>query len=374
MLGQPGGLITTLAQALDYQFGFKVSETWFYKFLERALPSLILFQAGLLIISSCFVFIEPGEQALLERFGQPVPGREILNPGPHLKWPWPIDRVYRYRTDQIQHFVIGIVEDEESKRERTVLWTKSHAKEESNMLVASKEGGVSLAAGEQAVPVNLLAVNIPVQYQIRDLRVFAYGHANGPQLLERIAHAEVTRYLVSVDLDELMTTGRRKAGEELRKRIQARADQMQLGVHILFVGLHGIHPPVKAAPDFERVVSALLEKEATNLYAKAYAATNVLAARGLAAQRTNEAEAYRVRSVAAAQGTAGRFTNQLAAYRASREVYLLRSQLDTLGRAMAAARTYLLSLTNTHGVAILNLEEKLRKDLLDVMLPQSSQK
>ena len=31
LLGQPGGLISTAAQALDYQFGFKVSETWFYK-------------------------------------------------------------------------------------------------------------------------------------------------------------------------------------------------------------------------------------------------------------------------------------------------------------------------------------------------------
>ena len=37
LLGQPEGLITTAAQALDYQFGFKVSETWFYRFFEKAL-------------------------------------------------------------------------------------------------------------------------------------------------------------------------------------------------------------------------------------------------------------------------------------------------------------------------------------------------
>ncbi|HOK77629.1 MAG TPA: protease modulator HflK [Verrucomicrobiota bacterium] len=374
LLGQPGGLITTLAQALDYQFGFKVSETWFYKFLERALPALILVQFGLLIASSCFVFVEPGEQVLLERFGQPVAGREILNPGPHFKWPWPIDRVYRYQTDRIQTFTVGLVHDEAAEKERTLLWTKSHAKEEFNMLVASKEGSTNLTGGEQAVPVNLLAVNVPVQYKVKDLRAFAYGHANASELLQRIANAEVTRYLVSVDLDELMTTGRRKAGQELQRRIQEKADAMGLGVEVLFVGLHGIHPPVKAAPDFERVVAALLEKDATNLIAKAYAATNVLVARGLAAKKTNEAEAYRSSSVAAAEGTAGRFTNQLAAYKASPEVYTLRSQLDTLGRAMASARTYVLSVTNTHGVAILNLEEKLRKDLLDVMLPASGQK
>ena len=310
----------------------------------------------------------------MERFGRPVAGRGVLDAGPHLKWPWPIDRVYRYATDRVQTFAVGIVHDEGSKKERVLLWTRSHAKEEYNMLVASKQQGTNLIGGEQTVPVNLLAVNIPVEYQVSDLRAFAYRHVNAGELLERIANAEVTRYLVSIDLDELMTTGRQRAGEALRKRMQAHADALQLGVKILFVGLHGIHPPIKAAPDFERVVAAIQEKEATNLYARAYAATNVLTARGLAAQRTNSAEAYRLSTVAAAEANAGRFTNQLAAYKASPEVYLLRSKLDTLGRAMASARTYVLSLTNTHGVAILNLEEKLRKDILDVMLPSSGQK
>ena len=46
LLGQPEGLITTAAQALDYQFGFKVSETWFYRFFERALGWLLLLQVG----------------------------------------------------------------------------------------------------------------------------------------------------------------------------------------------------------------------------------------------------------------------------------------------------------------------------------------
>ena len=72
LLGQPEGLITTAAQALDYQFGFKVSETWFYRLLiERALKWLLLAQAGVLVLSSCLVFIEAGEQGLLEHFGKP---------------------------------------------------------------------------------------------------------------------------------------------------------------------------------------------------------------------------------------------------------------------------------------------------------------
>ena len=37
VLAQPEGLVATAAQTLDYQFGFKVSETWFYQFLQRSI-------------------------------------------------------------------------------------------------------------------------------------------------------------------------------------------------------------------------------------------------------------------------------------------------------------------------------------------------
>ncbi len=107
LLGQPEALITTAAHALDYQFGFKVSETWFYRFLEKALAWLVLAQLGILVLSSCVAVIPPGEKALLERGGRPVAGREVIGPGLHFKLPWPVDQVYRYRTEQIQSFIVG---------------------------------------------------------------------------------------------------------------------------------------------------------------------------------------------------------------------------------------------------------------------------
>ena len=61
LLGHPEGLVTTAAQALDYQFGFKVSETWFFQVLQRYFGVLILIQLGVLLLSTCVVFIDPGE-------------------------------------------------------------------------------------------------------------------------------------------------------------------------------------------------------------------------------------------------------------------------------------------------------------------------
>ena len=107
LLGQPEALITTAAHALDYQFGFKVSETWFYRFLERAFAWLVLAQLGILVLSSCIAVIPPGEEALLERCGRPVEGRGVIGPGLHFKMPWPVDQVYRYPTERIQSFIVG---------------------------------------------------------------------------------------------------------------------------------------------------------------------------------------------------------------------------------------------------------------------------
>ena len=220
LLGQPGGLITTAAQALDYQFGFKVSETWFYRFAEKALAWLILLQLGVLLLSTCVVVIEAPEQGLLERWGRPVANRDILEPGLHLKWPWPVDVVYRYRSREVHTFHLGFVPDANSDQEKTLLWTRPHYKEEYNMLVASREQGYldpsSAAGGEQVVPVNLISVNVPVQYRIKDLHSYVYKHSDANGLLELLANRALSRYLVNVDIEEFMGEGRLAAAKKLR--------------------------------------------------------------------------------------------------------------------------------------------------------------
>ena len=114
LLGQPESLFTTAAQALDYQFGFKVSETWFFQLLKQNLLVLLLAQLAVLLLSTCVVFIDAGEQAVLERFGKPVAGG-VLAPGAHFKLPWPVDKVYLYRTEQIQTFDVGYTPDAQSE-------------------------------------------------------------------------------------------------------------------------------------------------------------------------------------------------------------------------------------------------------------------
>ncbi len=369
LLGQPEGIFKTAAHALDYQFGFKVSETWFYKFLEKWASAIVLAQIAILFLSTMFVFIETGEQALLERFGRPVPGKEVLSPGVYVKLPWPIDKVYRYRTEQIQSFVIGVVPEEGEHEENTVVWSVAHEKEE-NLIVASHDvTTVSTNSDKKSPPVNLLSVGIPVQFQITNLTSWAYNNEAPDELLQKVATREVVHYLVSVDLNDIMSRGRAAAATALQERIQKAADDRDLGAKIVFVGLEDIHPPVAVAGSYEKVVGARQTREAKILGAKAYRAQTNSLASAESFRRLRDAEAQRERLSASALARAASFTNQVPAYSASPSVYWQRAYLRTMARASAGARKYVIATTNTSDVINLNLEDKIRPDLLDVTLP-----
>ncbi|MFO1478226.1 MAG: protease modulator HflK [Verrucomicrobiota bacterium] len=374
LLGRPDGLVTTAAQALDYQFGFKVSETWFYRFFEKALVWLILFQLAVLLLSTSVVFIEPGEQAVREHLGRPA-GTELLGPGPHLKWPWPIDRVYRVRTAEIQSFNVGFTPDPALEMRSTVLWTVPHTKEEQNFLVASRGSqpveGTNAPSGKRPPPVSLMTVSIPVQFEVSNLRDWMYHDQRPSELLQALATREVVRYFVSADLNEVLSRQRADASQILRERIQAAADAepYRLGVRIVFVGLQDIHPPVKVAGEYEKVVAATQTKQALILAARAEEVKTNALAEAAATNILNEAVAARVTREIGALAQAALFTNQIPAFEAAPGVYSMRMYLDMFGRATASARKYIVLTTNTEDIVSFDLQDKIREDLLNISVP-----
>jgi membrane protease subunit HflK len=375
LLGQPEAIITTAAQALDYQFGFNVSETWFYQFLKAALGWLLVAQFVILVLSTCFVIIKPGDEALLERFGKPLGNNGVIGPGLHLKLPWPIDQVTTYHTEQIQSFIIGA----EPEKSDTIAWAAPHAKEE-NFLIASRELNTQAVSNEnsevKSPPVNLISVSIPVHYQVTNLAMWAYINEDPETLLHGVASRAVSQYLASADMDSVMSSGRGAAAEALQENMQSQADALNLGARIVFVGLEDVHPPQKIAKTFDQVVGATETREAAILAAKAHAVTTNAIAGAISFQAVQSAEADRHRAVVTSAARALLFTNQELAYEAApgkAGVYQERAYLETLVDASKDARKYVIVTTNTPDVLIFNLEDKIRPDLID-QIPSPSSK
>ena len=375
LLAQPESLFTTAAQTLDYQFGFKVSETWFFQLLKKNLPVLLLAQLAVLILSTCVVFVDAGEQAVLEHLGKPV---ATLDAGAHFKLPWPVEIIYRYRTEQIQTFIVGYVPDAQSERANTVLWSTPHGKEE-NFLVGNRapvsvqndNDNAGTNSTLQAPPVGLITVSIPVQFQITNVIEWAYTNADATNLLQSLATREVVRFLAGVDLNSVLSSNRLVAAETLRDSIQALANQYKLGAKIIFVGLQDIHPPTTVAGDYEKVIGAEQTKQATILAAQAYAISNVTLAGAQAFTMTNLADATRLQLEVSRFAQAALFTNQIPAFEAAPSVYKQRMYFQMFANATRNAKKYVLLATNTQDVLIFNLEDKINTDFLNLNVPNS---
>ena len=392
VLNEPGEILHTAAGAIDYQFGFQVSQTWFYKLLEKAIVPLVLFAALMLYSLSCIVIVEPNEEAIIERFGNP--GKEAVGPGLTFKLPWPVSIAYKYPVKKISQLAIGYVPKEGSRDhdDRSPrLWGKSHYKEEYNLLVAvEQEAGNS---DEGAVPVSLVAAAIPVQYRVKDLRQFLYNHSEPEKLLESICYRELTKLAASSKIEvgqganmerSLLGEGRAEAKRVLTERIQTAADNERLGIEIAFLGLQDIHPPPDVASSYQQVIGAVQTKQAIILTADA-AKNRILStlagsvgeadqlyalvgeyqrakeqndstkaaeleksldaaftqAKGDIFNTLREAKSYAFEKVIVARSTGQRFASQLKAYNAAKDFYKKEQRLTVFEEGLANIRKYI---------------------------------
>ncbi len=299
MFSEPEGILRSVAKSLDYQFGFKVSETWFYRLLGRIIVPLVLVQIALIFALTCITVVPPGHKAVIEHFGA-MP--RVVDSGVHLTWCWPVDRATIIPVESVQRMEIGFErQSREIASEGAILWTKKHYKKEYLLLVpdhghSMRAAGSPVAertgiAGGNAPPINLLSMNMPVQWRVGDtdddVIRFQTQASDVPTLLEALAYRELTLYAARSDLLKLLGRGGIESAALLATNLQASCDHAGydgkgLGVKIVHVGIGGVHPPAddEVAKSYEDVVGALEIKAARIMAAEGDAAAVRLAVAG----------------------------------------------------------------------------------------------
>lgn len=417
LFNEPGGFLHTVAHTMDYQFGFKVSQTWFYQLLEKAILPLILFALLILYLMSSFVVIGPGQAGVVEYYGKAV---RDLPPGLHMKWPWPIEKTYVYPTDQIQQIAIGYKAGEDEERKKALLWGEKHYEEEYNLLVAVQTDSEE---EEGAIPVSIVQASVPILYRVSDVRDFIYNQKDSKEMLEAICYRELTRYAASAKIEaggagstdqqqSLLGAGRMAAAKELQNRIQGAVNKADLGIEIVLVGLQGVHPPPEVTKEYEEVIASIQEKQAIVLEAQAeknriltelggsiaqvnelydlalkYESSKELGdteqtaqllkdlqaafnqAEGKVFKTLRDAESYAFDRSYSAKGEGVRFQGQIQAYQASPEIYSKLQRLMMLEEALKNVRKYVVVADKEDTqVMIVDLQEKLESSLYDMGL------
>lgn len=287
LIAEPGGIASTIAEALNYQFGFEVSQTWFYRLLQRTFVPLI--GAGLVVLwlLTCIVIVQPGERAIIERFGAQLNTEQPYRPGLYWKLPWPIDVARKYNTGRLHQINVGFkqfdaepVYEEDGHRKTTVaLWTDAQhwGQPHFDFLIPvppppedeqSQPSGVPAPAefgerpAEQSWPVNMVRMDVAIQYRLdeNELAAFTRQMVNPHDAMRDIAWEEAVRYNASWDIFSLLREKYGTAGAELQQRISARVTELGLGLEVVYVGVQNVHPEPGVSKEFRKVVTAEQEK------------------------------------------------------------------------------------------------------------------
>lgn len=271
LISKPEGFFTTAAHALDYQFGFKVSETWGYKFLRERLALIVLLQVFVLWLSSSVVIIPQSQVGYLERNGV-LMEENNRKPGISFKWPWPIDSIERHFEGEVRMLYIGPeldpkryagrsfywYNDEDKYMVRPAppmpgpqpnsMWTQPNVRDYDKHLEREKlyrtYFATREAGGEEAA---LLFAGVFVQFRISDVKKYANYAAQPEELLEKLVTRQITRQFLESNAQSILTTYRGELAVKILEAVQKEVDEKGLGLKILNVGLQGVQPPAEMA-------------------------------------------------------------------------------------------------------------------------------
>jgi len=348
LLTAPESIASTINEAINYQFGFEITRSWFWQLFSKVFVWLIVLAAGVLIVLSSIVIVEPHQRGLVTNFGR-LTGE--LEPGPHLKLPWPIGRVQTFDVRTVRQ--MSVIGDTELVPGVPILWSNVHTEDTpENLIVAAPPRPVerrdqsqdNAPDTDERVSISLVNAEVYLQYRIAPGKLVEYVMANADandsdapdRRLQQIAQVQLSRYLLRHTIDQWIGTARATAGDALAGQIQTAADRAKLGVQIVDVVVASIHPPQEAAEAFHEVVGAEQERQTAIERARAQAIqtlANVAGSIELATQIVNQIENYREKEKDG--------SNAMKLAKLAREIErLLLSAGGQASRIIAEARAY----------------------------------
>lgn len=273
---------------------------------RRLWRAFIPIGAGLLIVAylaSGFYVVQPGEIAVLRRFGTVI--EPNVQPGLHYRLPWPVDRMDIVAADSIQ---------------RT-------------------EPAVSLmVTGDQ----NLVSVRFSLHYTVTDAAAFLLNVADPVLLVTRVAEASMRQVVAQETVDSLLTVDKMEIEEKVTTFAQSALDNSNAGLRVVGVQLLESNPPSDVADAFRDVASAREDQNTFINEARAYANEILPVARGDAATTVQTANAYYAQKIAQATGEAALFTNQQEAYAQAPAITRARMYLVAVESVLPGVRKFIL--------------------------------
>ncbi|NNM00441.1 MAG: FtsH protease activity modulator HflK [Gammaproteobacteria bacterium] len=290
---------------------------------------LIIIAAVLYLAYDMFYRIDAAEQGVVLRFGRYV---DTLQPGPHLRFPRPIEYVVKENVAQIRTYTAS-----------------------STMLTGDE---------------NIVDIEIAVQYRIRDLKNFLFEISDPAETIRQVTESSIREVIGENKLDFVITEGRAVIGERARDRIQSSIDLYEAGLQITSVNMQPAKPPEEVKASFDDAIKAREDKQRKINEAEAYSNEVVERASGEASQIRLEAEGYKEQVIAISEGEASRFEQLLVEYRRAPEVTRRRLYLDAVESFYRGSTKVMMDTNQGNSLMYLPIDKLLeRQDARDARQP-----
>jgi membrane protease subunit HflK len=271
----------------------------------------------LALVLTGYYQVEPNETGVILRFGKYI-GKAA--PGPHLKMPFGIDRVYKVKTDYQFKEEFGFRTAHAGIRTQ---YTKGSYTNESDMLTGD---------------LNIATVTWVVQYRIVDPKAYLFNVRDVVGTLRDVSEAMMRATVGDMSFNEVIQLKRQEIEIEVKKRMQQLLDQFGCGVSVRLVQLQDVHPPDPVKDSFDDVNRA--RQEMDQAINQAYQQYNkvIYRVKGEAEQTIKEAEGRKVERINQAKGDAALFLKQLNQYRRAPRVTRRRLFLETMRSVLPKLR------------------------------------
>lgn len=268
--------------------------------------------AGVWLLTGVYI-VPADQQAVVTRFGKVIEPR--VTPGINVALPWPIDRVYKLKVQQLQRLVVG-------------------GDLPDSVLGRAQPLASQFLTGDQ----NLIHMRVVVQYSVGVPAEYLFRAQEVARLVGAAVEAELARRIATRNVDAVLTTEKAAIQEEVRAAAQTRLNEYASGVLLSTVNMESVTPPPEAADAFRDVAGARADAARIVNEAHGYANDVIPRARGEAEQLLAAAEAYKQRKINEALGDAARFTEVAAEYVKASEVNGRRLYVETMEQILPKIR------------------------------------
>jgi membrane protease subunit HflK len=272
----------------------KTTRQWLFVSLAVAL--------GTGCLKSMIYTVAVDEEAIVLRFGKMVQSTGMVGPGLHVKLPWPIDRVERFRTRTVFSLAVG----NQAGFDEPMIWRNDHG------------DTTTFISGDNTLFLPYLIVHYriknPCDYYLN------YRGAAADKLLEYQAYRILSRIFAEKEYFDITLFRRRQWTANAERELQEKLDEMKAGIEIVAYCLKDLHPPKDISASYENVVAAYQEHARSLNHAYRYYDTTIPEARSDAFKHVNNAHGEVEARIKQAEGEAEHYRMRWEGYTTDTEI------------------------------------------------------